>query len=95
MSKFACSIALFASLFTVVPAWAQTREAQATTGGKASAQYPQKPQHIDIEDGSDVDGVRANPNVDLVSARGQLRPSSLISIRTDFKSEILKSAESL
>ena len=95
MPKFACSIALLASLLTVTPALAQTHETQVPAVNRASTQYPQKTQHIDIEDGSDVDGVRVNPSVDLVSARGQLRPSSLISIRTDFRAEILKSAESL
>ena len=95
MSKTHRSLALLTLLLAASPALAQTRQASDPPPATAPSQYPQKTQRIDIEDGSDVDGVRVNPNVELVNARGRLRPSSLISIRTNFQAELLKSVESL
>jgi hypothetical protein len=93
MSKSPTLLALLVSLCVTVPATAQTRSPEAQPAPAATGQKP--PQHINIEDGSDVDGVRVNPNVELVNVRGRLRPSSLITIRTHFQAELLKSAESL
>lgn len=93
MNTLSCKLALCASLLVASPALAQTSAPTAKSPAKPAA--AQKPQLINIEDGSDVDGQRVNPSVDLVTGRGTLRPSSLISIRTDFKAELLKSVESL
>jgi len=95
MSKTHRSLALLTLLLAASPALAQTRQASDPPPATAPSQYPQKTQRIDIEDGSDVDGVRVNPNLELVDGRGRMRQSSLISIRTNFQAEILKSAESL
>ncbi|MBL9003162.1 MAG: hypothetical protein JNJ46_02885 [Myxococcales bacterium] len=94
MSKPPVLLAVCVSLLVASPAFTQTR-APHDPQPAASSSYPQKTQHIDIEDGSDVDGVRVNPNLELVDGRGRMRQSSLISIRTNFQAEILKSAESL
>jgi hypothetical protein len=95
MNKLSYKLALCASLLVASPALAQTSAPAATGPAKPAAAAPQKPQIINIEDGSDVDGQRVSPNVDLVTGRGTLRPSSLISIRTNFQAEMLKSVESL
>ena len=100
MSLFTRKTPLFVALaLTIVtaplfPAQAQTQAPQQTPA-PAKANANQKPQFIDIEDGSDVDGERHNPHVELIGARGQLRPSSLITVRSDFKNEMLKSVERL
>ncbi len=94
MSKPPVLLAVCVALLAASPAFSQTR-APHDPQPAAAGQYPQKTQHIDIEDGSDVDGVRVNPNLELVDGRGRMRQSSLISIRTNFQAEILKSAESL
>lgn len=94
MNKLSCLFSLCASLLAATPALAQT-SAPTTGSAKPAPTAPQKPQIINIEDGSDVDGQRVNPNVDLVDGRTRLRPSSLISIRTNFKAELLKSVETL
>lgn len=95
MLKFSRSIAGLLACLAVSPALAQTHSPQDKQVSAVASPAPQKTQHIDIEDGSDVDGVRVNPNVELVNARGRLRPSSLIQIRANFQAELLKSAESL
>lgn len=95
MNKLSCLFALCASLLAAAPALAQTSAPTATGSAKPAPAAPQKPQITNIEDGSDVDGQRVNPNVDLVDGRTRLRPSSLISIRTNFKAELLKSVETL
>jgi len=95
MNKLSALVALVASLSVASPALAQTGSPTGTTAAKPAPAASQKPQVINIEDGSDVDGQRVNPNVDLVDGRTRLRPSSLISIRTNFKAEMLKSVETL
>lgn len=95
MNKLSPALALLVSLLAAAPALAQTTAPTASPPSKPISQYPQKPQLINIEDGSDVDGQRSNPNMDIVDGRSRLRPSSLISIRTHFTAEMLKSVESL
>lgn len=95
MNKLSPAFALVASLLAAAPTFAQTSAPTSTNPAKPAAAAPQKPQIIDIEDGSDIDGERFNPHVEIVESRGRLRPSSLISIRTNFKAEMLKSVESL
>ncbi len=65
----------------------------ATTTGSGKLQPG--PKHIDIDDDEVVEGATAHPEGDDILARKQERFESLIKLRTEFRRELLHSADSL